>query len=90
MPRIWNNSKVSYNKYGTLYTEKRMGVLAAAKAEVNAVIAERKIMAAPKRDIPPTADRLYKMEENVIVYSKKKKGIAPLIVVDVFGRMINV
>lgn len=34
------------------------GILAAVKAEMNAIIAERNILTALTRNIPPTADRV--------------------------------
>lgn len=68
-----------------------MDILAASQAEFNAIFAERKKMTALTRDIPPAADRFYKLEEEVLAYSEKeKKRLGPLIVVDVIGRMITV
>ena len=57
---------------------------------MNSSIAERRIMTALTRDIPPAADRTYKLGEEVLVYNEyKKEWLGPLIVVDSTGRMIT-
>lgn len=41
---------------------------------MNNIIAERSVLAALKRDIPPAAYRQYKLGEEVLVYSEKDKN----------------
>lgn len=53
--------------------KERLSFLAAASAEVNAVIAERKITTALTRKIPPAADRVYKLGEKALVYYGNEK-----------------
>lgn len=69
----------------------RMEILPAAQAEMISIVAERKIMTALTRDIPPAADRVYKTGEEILVYSEnEKKRIGAFIFIDVKGRMITV
>lgn len=61
-----------------------------AQAEMNAIMAERKIMTALTGDIPLAANCIYKIEEEVLVYSEnEKKWTGKLLVVDITGRMIT-
>lgn len=46
---------------------------AAAQAEMNSVAAKRKNLTAVIREILPAANRLYKIEEKVLIYSGKEK-----------------
>lgn len=45
----------------------RMKVLAAAQAEMNAIIVEKKITATLTKYIPPATNRVYKIGEEVLV-----------------------
>lgn len=56
--------------------KERMELLAATKAKMNAVIVKRRIMTAITRNIPPAADRLYDVVEEVLVYSEKREEMA--------------
>ena len=58
---------------------------------MNSIDAERSVLAALTRDIPPAADRNYKLGDEVLVHSEKeKKWICPYIVVDSTGRQVNI
>lgn len=64
-----------------------MNVLAAGQAEFHVVVAVQKTIAALKRYIPRTADRLYKMDEKVLVNSEKNEWTSSLMFVFVTGKM---
>ena len=71
--------------------KQRMEIIKSAQAEMNSIVAERRVLAALTRDIPPAADRNYKLGEEVLVYSEKeKKWIGPYIVVDSTGRQVTI
>ncbi len=71
--------------------KERLAIIQMAQAEMNSIVAERRVLAALTRDIPPAADRTYKIGEDVLVYSEKdKKWLGPFIVVDATGRLITV
>ena len=58
---------------------------------MNSIVAERRVLAALTRDIPPAADRTYKFGEEVLVYSEReKKWLGPYIVVDCTGRQVTI
>jgi len=69
----------------------RMDALATLQKEMNAIIAERRVLTALNRDIPPAADRVYSLGEKVLVYSEKEKEwVGTYTVVHINGRMITV
>ena len=71
--------------------KERMEILVRAQMEMNAIVAERRIMAPLTKDIPPAADRVCELGEEVLVFAEKeKKWTGPSIVVNVHGRMITV
>lgn len=60
-----------------------MESFAAIQAEINAITVEKRIMTVLTKAILHAADRLYKIGEEVVLYSEKeKKWLVPLIVVD--------
>lgn len=62
-----------------------------AQAEMNSIVAERKVYAAPTRNIPPAADRTYKLGEEVLVLSEgKKERPGSYVVSNIEGRMITI
>ena len=59
----------------------RMKAPTSAQMEMNRIVSERKVLTALNRDIPPAADRSYRLGEEVLVYSEtEKKWIGPYIV----------
>lgn len=50
-----------------------MKTVATAQAELNAIIAKQRIQSASTNEIPPPADGQYKLEEEILVYSKQEK-----------------
>lgn len=50
-----------------------MNMLDAAPVQFTAIMVERKIMAAPFRDISSRADEVYKLGGKLLVYSEKEK-----------------
>ena len=71
--------------------KERLEIIKIAQAEMNSIVAERRVLAALTRDIPPAADRTYKIGEEVLIYSEKeKKWLGPFIVVDCTGRLVTV
>lgn len=71
--------------------KERMEALKTAQAEMNSIVAERRVVEALTRNIPPAADRVYKLGEEVLVYSEaKREWVGPFEVVHVHGRMITV
>ena len=68
-----------------------MNAIKTAQAEMNSIIAERGVLAALTRDIPPAADRTDKIGEEVLVFSEKDKHwLGPFIVMDCTGRLVTV
>ena len=68
-----------------------MELIKKAQAEMNNIIAERRVLAALTRDIPPAADRTYQLGEEVLVWSEEKKQwTGPFIVVDCTGRQVTI
>ncbi len=71
--------------------KERLEMIKTAQAEMNSIVAERRVLAAVTRDVPPATDRTYKLGEDVLVYSEKEKEwLGPFIVVDVTGRLVTV
>ena len=71
--------------------KERIGMIKSAQAEMNSIVAERKVLSALTRNIPPAADRVFKLGEEVLVYHEQnKKWEGPYIVVDCTGRNITV
>lgn len=52
----------------------RMAMIKETQAEMNCSIAERRVLTALTRDIPPAADRTYNIGEEVLVYSEEEKN----------------
>ena len=66
-------------------------MIKSAQAVMNSIVAERKVLSALTRNIPPAADRVYKLGVGVLVYHEQnKKWEGPYIVVDCTGRNITV
>lgn len=53
--------------------KEEMKILTPDQAEMNAIIAERKISIALTRDILPAPNRVYEMGEKVLVYSENEE-----------------
>lgn len=53
--------------------KERMDYLAIAQAEVNSIVAKRRIFSALPRDIPPAADRISLVGEEVSVFPEGRK-----------------
>lgn len=53
--------------------KERMEALKTAQAEMSLIIAERRVLEALIEYIPSTADRIFRWEEEVLVYSELKK-----------------
>ncbi len=71
--------------------KERMEAIKLAQAEMNSIIAERRVLAALTKKIPPAADRQYNLGEEVLIYDEKvKEWVGPAIVVDCTGRMVTV
>lgn len=73
----------------------RMDIKKNAQAEMNNIIAERRVLSALTTYIPPAAGHqyiyIYILEEEVLVYSEKeKKWIVPFSFVDCIGRQLTV
>ena len=69
----------------------RMRLLATAQMEMNAIVAERRVQAALTRQIPPAADRVYQLGDEVLVFSEQDKNwLGPFVVMHVQGRMITI
>ena len=62
----------------------RMKLLTSAQIEMNAIVVERRIQAALTRQIPPAADRIYQIGDEVLVFSGVDKNwLGPFIVMHV-------
>ena len=71
--------------------DERMGLLTSGQMEMNAIIAERRIQAALTKQIPPAADRTYRLGDEVLVFCEQDKTwIGPFTVMHVQGRMITI
>ena len=71
--------------------KERMDILRSAQMEINAIIAERRILRALNRDIPPASDRVYRLGDEVLVYTEKdKQWKGPYIVIHTHGRQITI
>lgn len=69
----------------------RLQALKLAQAEMNSIVAERRVLAALNKSIPSAADRNYKLGEKVLIYSETSKTwIGPYIVIDCTGRIVTV
>lgn len=69
----------------------RMKILSAAQMEMNAINAERRVLSALNRNIPPTADRVNNLGDKIVVLSEQeKKWIAPFVTCNVPGQVITV
>jgi len=71
--------------------KERLEIIKTAQAEMNSIVAERKIMTALSKNVPAAADRTYKLGEEILVYNENlKKWEGPYIVADCTGRNITV
>lgn len=69
----------------------RMKIMASAKMEMNAIIAEKRVQAAVPRQIPPATDLVYQMVDEVLVFIEKEGNwIGLFVVMHVRGRMITI
>lgn len=77
--------------YTDLATQKyRMHANKSAQAEMISIVAERRLLTALTRDIPPTADRNNTIAEEVLAYSENnKEWLGPIIVVDYTCLMVT-
>lgn len=51
----------------------RMAIISKVQAEMNTIIAEKRVRSALNRNIPLAVDRVYKMREEVLVYDDEDK-----------------
>lgn len=51
-----------------------MEAIKTARAEINAIVSQRRISEALERNITPVAERSYTVGKDVLVYSENKKG----------------
>jgi hypothetical protein len=71
--------------------QERMRVLAAAQAEYNTIVAERRIAEILKSRVPGAADRVYKVGEEVLVWREKSESwTGPFIITGVNDKLVNV
>lgn len=72
--------------------KERMEALKTAQSGMNSIIAEHRVQeAALTNNICASADWVYKLSKEVLIYSETKKGwLGPLEVVPVQGRMVTV
>lgn len=69
--------------------KERMNALAKARMEMNSIISERPVASAFTWDIPQHADKVYELEDEVLVFSEDKLWVGPYDVVHVLGRMVT-
>jgi hypothetical protein len=70
--------------------QERMRLLAAAQAEYNSIVAERRIAEILKSRVPGAADRVYKVGEEVLVLQEKSESwTRPFIVTGVNDMLVN-
>lgn len=50
-----------------------MEALKTVQADINAIVAEKRVLTALTRKLLPAVDRVYKSGEQVLVYSEQKK-----------------
>lgn len=53
--------------------KERMEILPKSQKEMNSIIAERRILAALTRNVRPASDRVYRLGDEFLVFSEKKK-----------------
>ena len=71
--------------------EERMKVLAEARAEYEAIVAELRITAAMKHAVPEAASRVYAEGDKVLVFRERdKEWCGPLTVVDTADKIVTV
>ena len=71
--------------------KERMDALQIAQKEMNSIIAERRVRTALSKEVPPAADIVYQIGEEVLFHSEKEKEwIGPFIVTGISGRMITI
>lgn len=59
-------------------TKERMEEIKTARDEIKNIMAERRAQEALTKNIPPTDNQTYKLEDKVFLYSKKtEKGSGP-------------
>lgn len=69
----------------------RMDVLAPERAEMEAIVSQKRIMTALLNAVPPAADRVYEVGEEVWVYREKKKAWeGPMLVEKVADKIVTV
>lgn len=68
-----------------------MEVIKLAQEEMNSIVAERRVLAAPIGNIPPAADRHLKLREEVLdFWTEEKKWIGPYNFMDFIGRQVTI
>ena len=68
-----------------------MQILSTVQMEMNAINAERRVLAALNPKIPPAFDRVYNLGDEILVFSEQEKHwIGPFLVCSVHGRTITV
>lgn len=50
-----------------------MGMIETSQAEMDTIVAERKLRASLNRNVPPASYRIYKLQEPVLVYNQNNK-----------------
>jgi hypothetical protein len=53
--------------------QERMRILQVAQAEMNSIVAERRVVQALQSAVPAAADRVYQVGEEVLVYREKER-----------------
>lgn len=71
--------------------KERMEVLATARAEMEAIVAKRRIMTALLKAVPPAADRVCEIGEEVWVYRGRKNAWeGPMLVTKVVDKIVSI
>jgi hypothetical protein len=61
--------------FPALHQQERMRILQVAQAEMNSIVAERRIVQGLKSAVPAADDRVYQVGEEVLVYREKEKDL---------------
>ena len=51
----------------------RMQIISTAQMEMNAIMAEQRVLATLNRNIPPASHRLYNLGDEILVFSEQEK-----------------
>lgn len=68
-----------------------MELFATTKAEMESIVARRRISTDLVKAVPPAADRVYEVGENISVHCKKKKAWeGPMLVTNVVDKIVSI